>query len=97
VLGVTPRWELALSFQVEEAEIRQRLRGEELVQVLVRHHRSSCVRDWIEVEEALAGSMQLVVVAVLEEEDCLQGKVAHDLLIQIVQEAAKVSPHHCSV
>jgi hypothetical protein len=96
VLGVTPRWELALSFQVEEAERPQRLRGEELGQVLVRHRRSSCVRGWIEVKKALAELMQLVAVTVLGEEDYLQGKVALDLLIQVVQEAAKVSPHHFS-
>jgi hypothetical protein len=49
-----------------------------------------------EVKKALAGLVQLVVVAMLGEEYCLQGKVALDLPIQVVQEAAKVSPHHFS-
>ena len=42
------------------------------------------------------GLAQRVVVMVLGEEDPLQGKVALDLLIQVVQEAATVLPHHCS-
>jgi hypothetical protein len=39
---------------------------------------------------------QLVVLTVLEEEDHPEGKVALDLLIQGVQEAATVLPHLCS-
>lgn len=95
---MTPRLALVLSFQVEEAEVRQRLRDEELGQFLVRRRRSSCVRGWIEVEGVLAGLVvQLVVVTVLGEQNYLQGKVALDLMIQMVQGAAKVSPHHCCV
>ena len=40
--------------------------------------------------------VQLVVVVVPGEEDPVQGKVALDLLIQVVQEVATVLPHHCS-
>lgn len=44
----------------------------------------------------LAVLVRLVVVVVLGEGDRLRGKVAPDLLIQVVQEVARVLPHHCS-
>lgn len=93
-LGVIPRWERVLPCQ---AEVRQRLRVEKLAQVLVHRRRSDCVRGWIEVEEALAGLVQLGVSMVLGEGDPLRGKVALDLLLQVVQEVVMVSLHHHSV
>ena len=42
------------------------------------------------------GLVQLGVSRVLGEEDPLRGKVALDLLIQVVQEVATVLSHHCS-
>lgn len=89
-----PQWERALPYQ---AEARQRLRAEKLAQVPVHHRRSGCVRDWIEVEGALAELVQLGLLKVLGEADSLRGKVALFLLFQVAQEVVTVLSHHCSV
>lgn len=87
---MTPRWERVLFCQ---AGAQQWLRAEKMVRNPVRHRRSSCVRGWIEVEGALVELVQLGVSRELGEADPPRGKVARDLLIQVVQEAATVLPH----